>query len=121
MGTKTYKDVIAWQKSFVLATSIYAITQNFPKHELYGITSQIRRSVVSIGSNIVEGYARKGLKESLAFYRIAYASLEESKFQLQLAYELNYLNYNDYKRIRSESDECGRVLNGWIAGHSKIH
>jgi four helix bundle protein len=77
MGVRNYKDLVAWQKSMDLVASVYKITKEFPKEEVYGLTSQIRRAVVSIPSNIAEGDGRESKKEFSQFLSIAYGSLRE--------------------------------------------
>ena len=93
---------------------IYEITKNFPKEELYGLTSQIRRAAVSIPSNIVEGRARGSNKEYKRFSLISRGSLEEVKYQLLLARDLQYLDNNTYNKTVDLTDEIGRLLNGLI-------
>ena len=93
---------------------IYNITKGFPKEELYGLTAEIRRAAVSIPSNIVEGRARAGNKEYKRFLLISRGSLEEVKYQLLLAKDLQYLDSNTYNKIVNLMDEVGRLLNGLI-------
>lgn len=77
MKTKSFKDLIVWQKAYKLVLEIYKLTQNFPKEEIYALTQQIRKSSVSIPSNIAEGYGRQYNKEYMKFLSIAYGSLCE--------------------------------------------
>ena len=116
---KCFKDVVAWQKAYILVKDVYIITRNFPRSEEFGLSWQIRRASVSVASNIVEGFSRKGLKESLSFYNIANASLEEVKFQLMLSYYFKYLSEIDFNTTYSKAEETSRVLRGWIQGHHK--
>lgn len=88
---KSYKDLELWQVSMGLVTEVYRITSKFPKSELYGLTSQIRRSIVSIPSNIAEGSSRKGTKEFIHFLWIANGSLSEFETQIEIAFRLKYL------------------------------
>jgi four helix bundle protein len=88
---QTYKDLDCWKRSIQLVKRIYQITATFPREELYGLTNQIRRSAVSIPSNIAEGYARKGKKENAYFVNIAYASGTELETQIIIATELLYI------------------------------
>jgi four helix bundle protein len=106
--------LLAWQKSHEFALMIYKITQDFPKEELYGLTSQIRRAAVSVPSNIVEGRARGYGAETKRFYMIARASLEEARYQVLLARDLGYVNEDVYMQAISISDEAGRLLSGMI-------
>ncbi len=87
---KDYKDLLVWQKVMDLARQVYKLTSHFPKEEVYGLTSQIRRSAVSIPSNIAEGSARSGTKEFLQFLSIARGSAAELETQLLLASQLGY-------------------------------
>lgn len=87
----THKDLIAWQKSIDLVTEIYAITKEFPKEEVYGITSQIRRSAVSIPSNIAEGAGRRSHKELTQFLYYSLGSLSELETQLIISFNLKYI------------------------------
>jgi len=110
---KSFKDIIAWQKAYKLTLAIYKHTANYPKNEEFGLKSQLRRAVVSIISNIAEGFKRKGKKDSLRFYNQSQASLEEVKCQLMLSFDLGYLEQNEYDSLDQMSDETGRVLHGW--------
>lgn len=86
---QSYRELIVWKKGIELVTEIYALSANFPKEEIYGLTSQMRRSAVSIPSNIAEGYARKHSKEYIQFVRIAYGSGAQLETQLEIAKNLN--------------------------------
>ncbi|MGL4583081.1 MAG: four helix bundle protein [Flavobacterium sp.] len=103
---KTHKDLDVWKSSREFVSTVYAITREFPREEMYGLTSQIRRSAVSIPSNIAEGSARKGDKEYIHFLYIALGSMAELETQLFIASDLGYLNnVSEYEssiiRIRS--------------------
>ncbi len=111
---KTFKDIIAWQKGYKLTLNIYKLTTHFPRHEEFGLKSQIRRAAVSIISNIAEGFKRLSLKDRNHFYKIAECSLEEIKCQTMLAFDLNYLNKGNYDKLSELEDETGKVLHGWI-------
>ena len=91
-----HKDLDVWKESMLLAKEIYLLTNTFPKEELYGITSQIRRSVVSIPSNIAEGAARSSDKEFIQFLYISLGSLAEMETQLLLALDLNFTKNTDF-------------------------
>lgn len=105
-----YKKLIAWQKSDELAFEVYKITKGFPKEELYAITSQIRRAALSIPTNIVEGYARKGDKELAHFINISLGSLAEVEYLLEFSKKLGYLSEKDYTIIETLRDEVGKLL-----------
>ena len=106
--------LIVWQKSHELTLKIYEITKNFPKEELFGLTSQIRRAVVSVPSNIVEGKARGSVKEYKRFLLMARGSLEEVKYQLLLAKDLKYIDEQTYNDVLNLTKNTGRLLSGLI-------
>jgi four helix bundle protein len=87
----SHKDLKVWQESMTLVTKIYKVSENFPKHEVYGLSSQIRRAAVSIPSNIAEGAGRSGEKEFIRFLYIALGSLSEIETQLEIAFRLDYI------------------------------
>ena len=97
---KSYKDLIAYQKAYELALNIYRATQNFPKIEQYGLVSQMRRSSVSIPSNIAEDYRRKHRKEYIQFLNIAYWSSGELETQISLSHNLEMLDSNNFKMFK---------------------
>ena len=114
MKVHSYQNLIVWQKAMNLIVAIYKLTDKFPKSEIYGLTSQMRRAAISIPSNIAEGFKRKSLKDSLHFYNVAQGSLEELKYQILLTKDLKYISENSYKELISLSEEVGKLLNGWI-------
>ena len=85
MGIKSYRDLFVWQKAMELVTAVYAIPKVFPKEEQYGLTAQIRRSAVSVPSNIAEGYGRNSTLDYTRFLQIARGSLYELQTQLEIA------------------------------------
>ena len=107
-----YQDLIVWQKATRLALEIYRSTQGFPRHELYGLTSQMRRAAVSVASNIAEGKGRFSRKEFAQFLYRARGSLLELETQMFIAGELGYLDQASGKRMLNEAGELGRILNG---------
>ena len=88
----SFEKLMVWQKSIKLAKQIYSITSNFPKEEIYGLTSQIRRAVISISSNIAEGYVKSSSKEQIRFSEIAYGSLMVVLNQVIIAREFGYVS-----------------------------
>jgi len=88
--TVSFEDLIVWQKAHKFVLAVYKLTKKFPKEEMYVLTSQFRRSSVSIAANIAEGYKKKGVKDKLRFYNIAQGSLEECRYFLILAKDLEY-------------------------------
>lgn len=93
-----------------LVEQIYRVTQNFPSHELYALTNQMRRAAISIPSNIAEGHTREHLKEYLHHISIAQASLAELETQLEIAGRLNYTKNQDVKAMLEQTNSLGRQL-----------
>ena len=111
---KSYRDLVAWQKAMDLVTAIYRCTATFPREEIYGLTSQLRRAAVSIPSNIAEGQGRHGAAEFRHFLRQACGSLMEVETQVLIAERLQFMKPNESKEILSASTELGKILNGLI-------
>lgn len=111
---KSYRELEVWQKAFLLSLLVYKATKKFPKEELYGLVSQIRRAVVAIATNIAEGSARGHLAEYVQFLRIAYASGAESETLLLLSKELGYLSDRDYLKLKDLLNEIMKMLNVMI-------
>ena len=111
---KSFKEIICWQKSHQLALEVYRLTTAFPKIEDYCLTNQIRRAVISVPSNIAEGFKRRSLSDSKHFYNIAQGSLEEVKYQLLLAKDLGYITSEEYVQISMLTEEVSKLLVGWI-------
>jgi len=111
---RTFKELKVWQKAHELTLLIYKITENFPTTEKFGLISQMRRAAVSIVCNIVEGFRRKSLKDSLNFYNIADGSLEELKYQLLLSLDLKFITNDEYKKVISLAEEVSKMLYFWI-------
>ena len=111
----SYKDLIVWQKSVDLVMEIYRLTNLFPKSELYGITSQIRRSAVSIPSNIAEGFARRYRREYSQFVAIAFGSGAELETQLLLSKKLQLASAEGFEKSEALLDEVMRMLNVLIS------
>lgn len=111
-AVRSYRDLLAWQKAMDLVEMVYNITRDWPKDEIYGLTSQIRRAVVSIPSNIAEGQGRASTREFLHHLSIAYGSLCEIETQLLVAQRLGYIQGAITERLLANAAEVGRVLNG---------
>src|SRR5262245_37018366 len=109
---QSYKDLIAWQKAIRLVTEVYRITSTFPRDERFGLTNQIRRSAVSIPSNIAEGQGRLSVGEFRQFLGIAKGSIHELETQLIIARELGYLDTTN--PIFEQLNEVARLLNGLL-------
>ncbi|CAM3461007.1 four helix bundle protein [Flavobacterium chungbukense] len=111
---KTFRDLLIWQKSMNLVTEIYQLTNSFPKEEIYGLSSQIRRCSVSIPSNIAEGYGRNGKTELLRFLNISISSLFEMQTQLEISFNLKYITDYQFSKTNGESRELERMLSAFI-------
>jgi len=107
----SYKDLIVWQKSIDLVVEIYRLTDLFPKSEIYGLTNQMRRSAVSIPSNIAEGYNRKHQQEYIQFIRIAFGSGAELETQIIIVKRLELVLSNRLKKVESLLVEVMKMLN----------
>lgn len=112
---RSYRDLLVWQKAKALAVAVYRATEYFPKHELYGLTSQIRRSAVSVASNIAEGQGRLNQVEFCHFLGMARGSLLELDTQISIAKELQYLGDNSHKLLDEEVYRVLGLLNRLLA------
>ncbi len=110
---KRFEDLLVWKKAHVLVLGVYRSTRGFPRAEMYGLTSQMRRAAVSVPSNIVEGFKRSGLIEKLRFLNISQASLEELRYQLILSGDLGYM---DASELLAALSEVGRLLESYMQG-----
>ena len=111
--SKTFKGLIVWQKAHMLTLEVYKVTKNYPKEEVYALTSQIRRASVSIAANIAEGYKKKTTATKLNFLNISEGSLEEVKYYILLSKDLEYINTNKANELDNLADEVGRLINGY--------
>lgn len=111
---KNFRDLRIWQLGIEIVKEIYLLTSHFPKSELYGLTSQIRRSVISIPSNIAEGFRRYHNKEYRQFLYIALGSCAEVETQLTISYELNYINDEDKTKVLEKIDYISRMISNLI-------
>ncbi|MCF7790538.1 MAG: four helix bundle protein [Victivallales bacterium] len=107
---KCYKDLIVWQKAMDLVEMVYQATRQFPKEEIYGLTSQIRRAAVSIPSNIAEGQARNSTAEFRNFLSIARGSLAELETQLLITHRLNYLSKEQMLQLMNIHQEISKMI-----------
>ena len=112
---RSYKDLIVWQKSYELSLLIYKLTRNFPREESYGLSSQVRRSAVSIPSNIAEGYARQRRLEYIQFLQIAFGSGAELETQLSIAKDLKYISLEEFQKANDLLQEVMKMLNSLIS------
>jgi four helix bundle protein len=111
---KSHRDLIAWQKAMDLVVSVYKLSKGFPKEELYGLTSQLRRAAVSIPANIAEGQGRRSKAEFKQFLGNARGSLLELDTHLELALRLEYLCLKEHALIQEQLREVGRIVNGLL-------
>jgi four helix bundle protein len=115
----SYRDLVAWNKAMELVTETYRVTKEFPKEELFGLASQLRRAAVSIPSNIAEGKGRLSKGEFRQFLGHARGSLAELETQILIAQNLNYLDGAEANRLLTKVEEVGKVLNGLISAVKK--
>jgi four helix bundle protein len=111
---QTYRDLVVWQESMDLIVTIYKMTAGFPKDELYGLTSQTRRSAVSIAANIAEGYGRTHRKEYLNHLSMAKGSLLELETHLLIANRINYISKENLIPIWEQTQKVGKLLSGLL-------
>jgi four helix bundle protein len=107
---KDFRDLRVWEKAHRLTLELYKVTVLFPRHELYGLTSQIRRAGASIGANIAEGCGKRGNSEFQRYLQIASGSASELDYHLLLSHDLNFLPDEDYRSIARELSELRRML-----------
>lgn len=110
--SKSFWKLKVWEKSHQLVLDVYKISTKFPKEEIYRLTSQLRRAVISVPVNIAEGFKRKSKAEKARFYNIAEASLEETRYFLILAKDLSYIEQNSFQQ---RIDEICKMLNSYIS------
>lgn len=111
MGSQRFEDVLVWQKAHAWVLSVYRFTERFPRHELFGLTSQFRRAAVSIPANIAEGFKKISRRDKVRFYNISQGSLEECRYYLILSRDLGY---GETIELRESLDEVGRMLSSYI-------
>ncbi len=116
---KSYKDLVVYQKGYKLSLEVYKATKNYPREEIYGLVSQMRRSAVSIPCNIAEGYRRGHRKEYIHFLHIALGSCGELETLLSLSRDLELVDENGSKNLYELQEEVSRLLAGLIAALSK--
>ena len=106
----TFRDLLVWQKSMSIVTEIYTLTSSFPKEELFGLTSQIRRSAVSIPSNIAEGYGRNSTGDYKRFLQISCGSLNELQTQIEISFNLNFITKEKNIETLEKIQEIDRMM-----------
>jgi len=115
MAAQTFEDLEVWKQAHQLVLAVYSYSANFPKHEVFGLSSQLRRAAVSIAANIAEGFKKRGTSDKLRFYNIAQGSLEECRYYFILARDLNYGDSQDLMR---QAESVARLLNAYISAIS---
>jgi four helix bundle protein len=114
-----YRDLKVWQAGMLLANRVYRLTSSFPTDERFGLTSQLRRSAVSVPSNIAEGHARNTKAEMIRFAGIALGSVAEIETQLLLAADLGFSNSAEVEEVLRLAEETGRMLHGLIRSNRR--
>ncbi|MEW5843429.1 MAG: four helix bundle protein [Bacteroidota bacterium] len=107
---KSFQDLIVWQKAHQFVLSVYKMTKEFPREELYGLTSQLRRAAVSIAANIAEGFRKNGKLDKVRFFNIAQGSLEECRYYLVLTNDLEYADSSSQILLL---EEVSKILNSY--------
>lgn len=117
---KDFKNLKVWQEGHKLVLYIYKKTNKFPKEEIYGLVSQMRRSAISITSNIAEGFGRRGYKEKLQFYYVSQGSTIELKNQIEIASDIKFISKEDYIELTTQIDLTHKILQGLISKTKEI-
>jgi four helix bundle protein len=116
---QSYKDLIAYQKGYKLTLKIYQITKDYPREEIYGLTSQMRRSAVSIPCDIAEGYRRGHRKEYIQFLYMAHGSCSELETLISLSHDLGLISEQVFEELYGLQEEVSKLLNGLISSLSR--
>ncbi|RJQ37388.1 four helix bundle protein [Candidatus Microgenomates bacterium] len=114
MYQSNFEKLKVWEKAHQFALLVHKVTKKFPKEEVYGLTSQLRRAVFSVPTNIVEGNERKSRKEYIQFLSISKGSLAETKYLLIVSRDLKYINDSLFDNLNEEINNIGKLLNGLI-------
>jgi len=117
---KSFTDLNAWKEAHKLVILIYLITKKFPREELYSLVDQMRRAVISITSNIAEGFGRQTYKEKIQFYYIAQGSLIELKNQILAAKDIGYLSKDDFDKLAQQANIAHQLLQGLITSSKRF-
>ena len=111
---KSFTDLFAWKEGHKLVLMLYKVTDNFPQKEKYSLIDQMRRCVVSITSNIAEGFSRNSVKEKIQFYYISLGSVTELQNQLLIARDVNYLTKEQFKEMANQTIIVNKLIHGLI-------
>jgi len=117
---KSFTDLNTWKEAHRLALMVYKVTKEFPKEELFGLVMQLRRAVVSVTSNIAEGFSRNSYKEKLQFYSMALGSITEVQNQILIAKDINYISQEKFNETNEQIIVANKLLNGLIKSTKTI-
>ena len=117
---RTFTDLDAWKEAHQLVLIVYTLTKSFPREEVFGLVQQIRRAVVSISSNIAEGFSRQTYQDKIRFYFMAQGSVTEVQDQLLIARDVAYITPEDFKRVEQQTIIVHKIVNGLIRGAKNI-
>ena len=115
--SQSFRDVIVWQKTHAFTLALYRLTDRFPKHEPFALTSRLRRAAASVPSNFVEGFRKRTKPDKLRYNNTAQASADECLYQLILPHDLGYV---DTPKLQDEQEEVSRILQGSINGMNPV-
>jgi four helix bundle protein len=115
-ASKTFRDLLVWQKAHAFALDIYHLPEDFPRDERFGVTSQLRRAAVSIAANLVEGFRKRGAQDKLRFFNIAQGSADETLYFLILS---NDLKFADTAPLQSRLEEVSRLLQAYMSAFDR--
>lgn len=113
--SKSFQELIVWQKAHQLVLDTYELTKSFPKEELFGLTSQMRRAAVSVPANIAEGYRKRGKTDKARFMNISEGSLDELNYYLILSKDLDYISREHYEELNTKCTEVSKLLYAYAA------
>ncbi len=113
MALQSYEELEAWQAAHQLTLDVYRATEGLPKHEMFGLTAQLRRAAASVAANLAEGFGRRSPRDILRFTRLSDGSLQEVKYFLRLAFDLGYLEVSMHTALRSKADRTGALIGGY--------
>lgn len=114
--TRSFEDIMAWQKAHSFVLAVYKETKDFPEDERFGLTSQFRRAAVSIAANIAEGYKKLSKADKLRFFNISQGSLEECRYYCILSRDLRYINEQTFMFLSEKNSDASYMLNSYIKG-----
>lgn len=117
---KNFTDLDAWKEAHKLVLMVYKATKTFPKEEMFGLISQMRRAAISITSNIAEGFSRQSYKEKLQFYSMAQGSVTELQSQLLVAKDISYISDMEFKELDGQSIKTHKIISGLIKSSKTI-